>query len=698
MEKLPFRVEKDKRRWSALSIMQSITKRKTAFFMPIQTMKTATPAKKSFFPSKEVIRREKKTDCFVFNPTSMIKVLWDGMISIQAIYLALIIPFSLSFMQKIDRDMMSPIEICFMFDLFLNFNTACYIHGILVVDRKRIFFHYLSSYFLWDFISIVPYELFLSDMNEEAGHGYSLNYWHWSRIFWLFRLTRMLKLKKLIYNIDDIYPSPYVYFITRATAFLLLALLSAHWIACIMHSVWYYSLSSNGDMWTHYIDAKYPQYLIRLEEAVVTMATVGYGNITPQSISEKIFTIIVEAFTSGFIGFLVSGIGSTLEKSTKDSIYFNNLKQRLKTYMHNHQIPHTLRRKVFIYLEHLYLYHKRNILDEKEILKALSEPLQRDIYIHTRGHVLMRSVPFRDYSYTFLKYLGQKLEVELFSPCDSIFKQGQKNTNIYLVRHGRVEIYHQATGTIFAQLHEEKYFGEIAFFLGRKRCASARCLDFSEIFSLSRETFKRFLIKFPKEAEMTQIIVNNCKGKNLSYLGVRCYFCHEVGHVASDCEKYVYKIDHEEIINRANYSKNALKRTITENAIFQKKHEISPFSRYGLHNIQGDEISPLNLFKDRNSLAFKARAYGGRKVHGEKARKTIITLLDDDMNDISEDRDYYLNVPNNIRFGEMYAQRRKTQACPVHLTPSEEFLEGEESAEVRDTNEASSYREREFLL
>ncbi|CAG9314548.1 unnamed protein product [Blepharisma stoltei] len=667
MENLPFRLDRDKRRWSNLSIMQSVVKRKTTLFLLPQRFESFHPNKKAFFPSKDVIRAERRYDKFIFNPTSFMRVIWDALISVQAVYLAVIIPFCLSFMRQVDRSTIAPLEICFIIDLFLNFNTACYIHGILVADRKAIIWHYLSSYFLWDFISVIPYELFLYDMNSDSDKGYNLDYWNWPRLFWLLRLTRMIRLRKLIYNIDDIYPAPYVYFATRSIVFLLIALLAAHWTTCIMHSAWYFSLSNNGDLWQSYMESKFEQYIRKLEQVAVTMTTVGYGNLIPQSTAEKMLTIIIECLTSGLFGYLVGGINSALEKSTKESIYFNTLKQKIKVFMHNHRISYSLRLKIMAYLAHLYSYQKQNILDEQEILSALSQPLQRDIYIHTRGHVLVRSAPFRDFSYKFLKYLGQKLEVEIFSPCDLIFKQDQKNHNLYLVRHGRVEIFHHSTGTIYTEIHEDKYFGEIAFFLGRKRCASARCANFCEVFCLNRQIFKSVLMKLPKEAELTKIIVNNCQGKDLSYLGVRCYFCQEMGHVAADCSAFVYKINHEEIIKRANHAKNAVGKKIAHEDIDVevKKHDINIMSRYGLNSIYGKKIDPLSQYKDRDTLACKARGFVARKRHGERKRKTILALLDDDTNDIPN-QDYYPKMPSNLQFGRNYmSQKRKTQLCPL---------------------------------
>ncbi|CAG9314547.1 unnamed protein product [Blepharisma stoltei] len=648
------------RRWSALSTRGKLPENAKKLFWNSENTESISLSKYSFFPTKGLIRKTEKVDKYVLNPTGLVKVTWDTIISAQAIYLSFMIPFSICFMQETDKRLIPLFEVCFVIDFLLNFNTACFIHGTLVKDRRRIFSHYLSSYFLWDLLSIIPYELFLSGMDIDSDNDHHFDYWYWPQLFWLIRLTRLGKLRRLIYNIEDIYPSPMVYMITRIFVFLLIAGLSFHWAACLIHSTWYFSLSTNGDMWKNYTKNIFDQYMKSFELATITMLTVGYGNITPQTIPEKMIIIVIQGCASLIIGYLFGGVISTIKYTAKDKIYFSAIRQKMSFFMKKHKLPRDLRYKIDTYLDHLYDYQKQNVLDEQDILGSLSQPLQREIYIRTRGNLLTRIPPFRDYSYKFLKYLGQKLEVDLFSPSDLVFKYGQIDRNIYLVRRGVVEIFHQKTGTIYTEIHKEKYFGEIGFFLGRKRCASARCSLFTELFSLNWEVFNKLLTKLPKEAEITNIIVNNCKGKDLSYLGVRCYFCGLMGHVVENCEKIVYKVNHDEIIKHANFSRKSNRKWISKEDVDQSPRKQEVLRRHGLQNIQGKEINPIMFYQDRNNLITKVKGYDIRRVHKEKTREVMMTVINDDQDDIL-DKNYHV-FPTHLKFGEIYATyKRKTE-------------------------------------
>lgn len=406
---------------------------------------------------------------------------------------------------------------------------------------------------------------------------------------------------------------------------------------------------------------------------MVTMTTVGYGNITPQTIPEKIVMICVMCFTSGFMGYMVGGIKSALSKSVKEKKYLNDIKQKFRRYMKTHKTPHKLRIKIIGYLDYLYTYQKKNILKENEILRELSLPLQRDIYTFTRGHLLSKSAAFLGFSSTFLNYLGEKLEIEIFSPRDLIFKQGQKSTNMYFVRHGRVEIFHQATTTVFSEITHNQYFGEIGFFLGCKRLASARSVDFCELFSLDREDFNSILRKMPRDEELTRIIKAQCKASDLSYLGVRCYFCDGSGHVVSACNNYVWKVNNKDIILNSKYMKNKTgqKIVLDEYDVNLRRFDIKHLTRYSLNNVSLDETSGYEIYNNRDSLAAKAKEFDHRRITKERAQNTVRFLLDEEMDEENTD----LNVlPEDMKFGKIYVNRRKTLLDQSSLSNSRDGL------------------------
>ena len=82
------------------------------------------------------------------------------------------------------------VDCCFLADLIFNFFFAYYdAEGKLVIQRKKIAIKYLTSWFLLDLITIIPFSLLFGDRNFDARKGISR----------LPRLYKMLKMTKYIY-------------------------------------------------------------------------------------------------------------------------------------------------------------------------------------------------------------------------------------------------------------------------------------------------------------------------------------------------------------------------------------------------------------------------------------------------------------------------------------------------------------------
>jgi hypothetical protein len=115
-------------------------------------------------------------------------------------------------------------------------------------------------------------------------------------------------------------------------------LIIAHWIACIFYSVgqseylnqytcWFSSLSTQQFEIGLQDQDNYTQYITSLYWSFVTMAIVGYGDITPITDNEKVFGLIAELIACGVFAYVVGSIemivnrSSTIEDEFKEKIF-----------------------------------------------------------------------------------------------------------------------------------------------------------------------------------------------------------------------------------------------------------------------------------------------------------------------------------------------------------------------------------------
>ena len=275
------------------------------------------------------------------------------------------------------------------------------------------------------------------------------------------------------------------------------------------------------------------------------MTTVGYGDITPFTIHEKIYAMFTMILACGVFAYTVGSIGSLVSKQNAIENAYREQTVGVNRYMKKKNLPYGLQFRVRRYLEYVWENKKKNNMDEKQILSLLSEPLRDEIYTHIHGVVIKQCEVFeRTYDHHFISLLTKALESETFAPGDAIFEDGEFTNKMYFVQNGTVDIYHKVTKSTYSVLGKNAYFGEIAFFIERARCASAKCIDFVDLLSLSRNNVNYLLEKFPEAMQATNVLIKQCDEQDLKELLVRCYICSELGHVALICRKILLNNDY----------------------------------------------------------------------------------------------------------------------------------------------------------
>lgn len=75
------------------------------------------------------------------------------------LYEIIAIPFSISFDFTISEGFDIMVDLIFVTDIFLNFNTSYYFNGNPIFNRNKIALNYLKFWFWIDLIASFPYDL-----------------------------------------------------------------------------------------------------------------------------------------------------------------------------------------------------------------------------------------------------------------------------------------------------------------------------------------------------------------------------------------------------------------------------------------------------------------------------------------------------------------------------------------------------------
>mmetsp|Transcript_34093 Transcript_34093/g.59463 ORF Transcript_34093/g.59463 Transcript_34093/m.59463 type:complete len:742 (-) Transcript_34093:61-2286(-) len=579
----------------------------------------------------------------VFFPESGGRLAWDVCAGLLIIYQAITVPYFLCFHMYI-TGFLAILEFVITFfyilDILVAFNTGYYSRGALVLNRCAIARHYIRFWFWFDLVASFPYTWITDGPLQIEEESSDSNIYKAPQLLRLIRFVRFLrclrllqiaKLKQILIRLED-----YIASNTLASLFMFLKMLFAiffiaHWIACLWFWIGDVEREANAVTWVTVAGAtnlsNYDKYITALYWSVTTMATVGYGDIVPHTFYEKIFAMFAMIVACGVFAYTIGSIGSLVSKQNAESNLHRERLNAVNKYMKKKNLSHDLQFRVRRYLEYIWENQKQNNLEEKEILKLLSEPLRDEIYAHINGVVIRGCPIFLSFEEYFISQLTKLLEIETYAPGDIVFEEGEIGTKMFFIQNGMLSIYHKKTKSTFIQLEPGNYFGEISFFTEMLRCASASCLDFVDLLVLNKKDLSKLLEKFPDAKTKVEVLGKKGAEGDLSALEVICYACKHKGHVAPLCPKISLNYNQEEtkkawlrqrtsqtrLVN-ANYTGTNFNRRVPKNIM-------TP--RYNGRYVLGKPRKTFKMFPDEPEMFHKLKRF----MEHKKSRSDSSTSL-----------------------------------------------------------------------
>lgn len=281
-------------------------------------------------------------------------------------------------------------------------------------------------------------------------------------------------------------------------SFVYWALLWVHWLAC---------------GWMH--AAMETEYLIALYWAVTTLTTVGYGDITPDvsKLTQTVYTMVVMFLGVGFYGYIIGNITTLLQRlDMKKSMYQSKVNQ-LNRFLQYRQVSPTVKHKILDYYD--YLWENRKGFDENRLLKDLPPSLQAELSLSLKRDLIAKVPFFHDADDKLIRDIAGRLQPIIYTPDDSIFKEGDQADCMYFVGKGLIEI--SQHGTHLVTIGDGSFLGEIALLHDRPRTASAKAKGYCDLYKLNCADFHHILQQHPDFATHIHTIAEQRKQKSVTH-------------------------------------------------------------------------------------------------------------------------------------------------------------------------------------
>uniref|UniRef100_A0A8C1XAD7 Potassium voltage-gated channel subfamily H member 7 n=1 Tax=Cyprinus carpio TaxID=7962 RepID=A0A8C1XAD7_CYPCA len=468
----------------------------------------------------EYMLQTPRMDKFTILHYSPFKAVWDWLILLLVIYTAILTPYSAAFLLNDSEEhkrrecgySCSPlnlvdlmVDIMFIIDILINFRTTYVnLNEEVVSHPGKIAIHYFKGWFLIDMVAAIPFDLLIFGSGSDDT----------TTLIGLLKTARLLRLVRVARKLDRY--SEY----GAAVLMLLMCIfaLIAHWLACIWYAIgnvekpylehkigWLDNLEvSLGKRCNSSEHCSGPsikdKYVTALYFTFSSLTSVGFGNVSPNTNSEKIFSICVMLIGSLMYASIFGNVSAIIQRLYSGTARYHMQMLRVKEFIRFHQIPNPLRQRLEEYFQHSWTY--TNGIDmNMQVLKGFPECLQADICLHLNHSLLQGCKAFRGATQGCLRALAMRFKTTHAPPGDTLVHCGDVLTALYFLSRGSIEILKD--DIVVAILGTNDIFGEMIHLYAKpgKSNADVRALSYCDLHTIQREELLEVLDMYPEFAD-----------------------------------------------------------------------------------------------------------------------------------------------------------------------------------------------------
>ncbi|KAM9305681.1 voltage-gated inwardly rectifying potassium channel KCNH7 [Gastrophryne carolinensis] len=449
---------------------------------------------------------------------SPFKAVWDWLILLLVIYTAIFTPYSAAFLLNDIEEQKrrtcgyscNPlnvvdliVDIMFIIDILINFRTTYVNQNEEVVsDPARIVIHYFKGWFLIDMVAAIPFDLLIFGSGSDET----------TTLIGLLKTARLLRLVRVARKLDRY--SEY----GAAVLMLLMCIfaLIAHWLACIWYAIgnverpylihkisWLDALGDQIKKPYNYSDPSSgpsikDKYVTALYFTFSSLTSVGFGNVSPNTNSEKIFSICVMLIGSLMYASIFGNVSAIIQRLYSGTARYHMQMLRVKEFIRFHQIPNPLRQRLEEYFQHAWTY--TNGIDMNMVLKGFPECLQADICLHLNQALLQNCKAFTGASKGCLRALAMRFKTTHAPPGDTLVHSGDVLTALYFLSRGSIEILKDDIVVAILGKCKNDIFGEMVHLYAKpgKSNADVRALTYCDLHKIQREDLLEVLDMYPE--------------------------------------------------------------------------------------------------------------------------------------------------------------------------------------------------------
>ncbi|XVF23160.1 hypothetical protein REPUB_Repub13aG0013300 [Reevesia pubescens] len=434
---------------------------------------------------------------FAIHPDNRWYRAWTKFILIWALYSSFFTPMEFGFFRGLPENLFILDivgQVAFLFDIIFHFFLAYRDSQTyrMVYKRTSIAIRYLKSSFIIDLLSCMPWDL----IYKASGKREEVRYLLWIRLYRVHKVTVFFQHMEKDIRIN--------YLFTRIIKLLFVELYCTHTAACIFYYLattlppekegytWIGSLKLGDYSYSHFREIDlWKRYTTSMYFAIVTMATVGYGDIHAVNMREMVFIMIYVSFDMILSAYLIGNMTALIVKGSKTEKFRDKMADVIK-YMNRNRLDRDIRNQIkgHLRLQYESRYTEASVLQDIPI--SIRAKISQSLYMPYIETVSL----FKGCSLEFINQIVTRLHEEFFLPGEVIMEQGNVVDQLYFVCHGVLEevaIGEDGSEETASLLQPNSTFGEISILCNIPQPYTVRVCELCRLLRLDKQSFSNIL-------------------------------------------------------------------------------------------------------------------------------------------------------------------------------------------------------------